>query len=230
MNAKKKSFTLLIVIFAVALLCVLWWLSLRHIQFKDVQSYTLQMQSVAQTHLLITTALLFFIQAAGMFFTLPTKAVFNMVAGALLGFFPGALVTIAGTLVGTSGLFWVSRKITPDNIFEKLPPLLKRFEQKLLTRPTLTLASLRLILALPYGAITIFAAISGIRFRPFIIGSFLGDIPVVLLYSAAGLQLADLASAKDALSPTSIAVLTVAGVGLFAGVLWPSRAKKTTRP
>ena len=211
---------------AISVLALLWLLSLRHLDFNTVQTLTFKIQSAAKTHQIITFVFLLAIQAVGMFLSLPTKAIFTMVGGALLGFIPGAIVTVLGTLLGTTGLFFTTQKIVSQDTLNKMPRLLKKFEKKLRSRPALTVAGLRMILALPYGAITIFCAVTRIPYRAFLAGSFWGDLPVVLLYSLAGLKLAELASGGEAISPTTIVVLSLAGIGLFAGSLWPQKKER----
>ncbi|MBN2716950.1 MAG: VTT domain-containing protein [Deltaproteobacteria bacterium] len=225
MRRKPKKKIILAAV-AASVLAVLWLLSMRHLDFATVQRFTRQIQSAATAHIAITFVSLMAIQALGMFFTLPTKAIFNLVGGALLGVIPGAIMTLLGTLLGTSGLFFATQKIVHPNTLDKLPSALKKFEQRLQTRPSVTVASLRMILALPYGAITIFCAVMRIPFRSFFIGSLLGDTPVVLLYAAAGLKLAELAGTNEALSVQTVVLLSLAGIGLLAGTLWPSKKSK----
>lgn len=220
----RRSPKLIAISFAsIIVIGIAWWISLRYLNFDSIKKQTLLIQTTAQNHIYVAAAGLFLIHLLGMLFTLPIKAIFNIVSGALLGVVAGTAITILGTLIGTTGLFFFSKKILRESASTRLPAKLKKFESKLKTHPTITVASLRLILALPYGAITMFSAATNIKYRPFIIGSFLGDIPIVLMYSSAGLKLADLVSAKEALSLTSVVILTLAGIGLFAGVLWPSR-------
>lgn len=221
MKLPAKNIVLLLI--AVFVLAVGWFISMKHLDFKTVQRLTLEIRSTAVSHGIISFAALLLLHTIGMFFTLPTKAILNMAGAALLGFLPGAVVTLAGTLIGTSALFFTAQKLVQGDVLEKLPPLLQRFEKRLLNHPMLTVASLRMILVLPYGAITIFCAITRIPFRGFLWGSFIGDIPVILLYSTAGLKLIELAEQRDAISIETIVILSIAGIGLFAGSLLPRK-------
>ncbi|MBN2527525.1 MAG: VTT domain-containing protein [Deltaproteobacteria bacterium] len=220
---KRKPKTIILALIATAVLATLWLLCMKHLDFKTVQQLTQQMHATASAHIIGTFLILIILHALGMLFTLPTKAIFNLVSGALLGFVPGAIVTLLGTLVGTSGLFFLTRNMIHTKNSNKFPERLKKFKQRLQNRPTLTVASLRMILALPYGAITIFCAVAKIPYRAFVTGSFLGDTPVVLLYTAAGVKLMHLANQSEAVSLETIALLSMAGMGLFAGALWPSK-------
>ncbi len=59
----------------------------------------------------------------------------------------------------------------------------------------------------------------------FILGSFIGDIPIVLLYSLAGGRLATLNSASEAISPLAIVILAATGILLIVGALGERKEK-----
>ena len=76
---------------------------------------------------------------------------------------------------------------------------------------------LRLFITIPYGPITLAASLSAMRYRDFLMGSLIGDIPVVAVYCMAGKQLMSLTKMSEAISPytfvafIAIAVLFIAG-------------------
>lgn len=220
---------LLVFLFFVVVIST-WVSSVRYMDFDTVQRWTWQIQSTAVDHAILTFFLLICAQAIGMLFTLPTKAILNMVGSALLGFTLGASLTMIGTLLGTTGLFFITRKLIQPDSMDLIPKKIKRYEQKLKHRPTLTIASLRMILALPYGSVTIFAAISQVPFRSFFVGSFLGDIPVVVIYSLAGIKLAQFAGKREAVSVESIIFISLVGIAMFAGsLLFEKKASQKTK-
>ena len=227
---KFPSKKVLKILIAITVLGLAWAVSLQHLNFETVRQMALQIRNLASAHLIVSFFILLLIHITGMFFTLPTKAIFTMVSGALLGFVPGAMATLAGTLAGTSALFFTAQKLVDSETLEKLPGLLKRFKARLLHHPMLTVASLRMILVLPYGAITIFCAITRIPYRAFLAGSVLGDIPVILLYSAAGIKLIELTQKNEAISFETVVLLSLAGIGLFAGSLFSGKRKFVLKP
>ncbi len=83
------------------------------------------------------------------------------------------------------------------------------------------MAGLRLLITLPYGPVTLAASLTQIRYRDFLIGSFMGDLPVVVLYSFAGQHLATLTRTSEAVSPWTVVILAAAGITVlfcaFAG-------------
>lgn len=159
-------------------------------------------------------------QALGMAFSLPTKALLVLVAGALLGTVAGAAATGIGVISGTTALFFGWRRLFGAVSLSRFGALASRLERGLRERPALAVAGLRLVVTIPYGPITIASAASGMRYRDFALGSILGDLPVTALYALAGSRIASLVTVGEAISPATAAVLVAAGVTLFAGAVF----------
>jgi uncharacterized membrane protein YdjX (TVP38/TMEM64 family) len=165
-------------------------------------------------------------QAIGMAFSLPTKALLALLAGALLGPLAGSAATEVGVLAGTTALFFGCRRVLKDGTLASFGSIAARLEERLRSRPVLAVAGLRLVITIPYGPITIACAAVGIDYRRFALGSLLGDLPVAALYAFAGSRLMSLASAGEAISPTTAVVLAAAGVAMFAAaVVVPMRRR-----
>jgi uncharacterized membrane protein YdjX (TVP38/TMEM64 family) len=165
-------------------------------------------------------------QALGMAFSLPTKALLALLAGALLGPLAGATATETGVLAGTTALYFGCRRLLDGSSLTRFGTLAGRLEDRLRSRPLLAIAGLRLVITIPYGPITIACAAVGIRYRQFLLGSLLGDLPVTALYAFAGGRLMALASTGEAISPATCVALAGAGVAMFAAALFgPSRPR-----
>ena len=162
----------------------------------------------------------------GMAFSMPTKALLTIMAGALLGPVVGFFTTFTGVLIGTTGLFFATRNVFRHSARKRFGHRAQKLEERLNRRPILAIAGLRLLVNLPYGPITIAAALTDLRYRNFLLGSFIGDIPIVLLYSLAGERLATLNNASEAISPLAIVILAATGILLIVGALG-ERKKKT---
>ena len=178
---------------------------------------------VAERPLPVALALLGAIVLCGVF-TIPLKGVLSLVGGALLGPLAATAIVLAGILAGTTVLFRFTRRFLKRRVEARMGALARRVEGRLARRPILAMAGLRLMIALPYGPITMAAAVSSIRYRDFLLGTLLGDLPVIVLYAVAGERLATLASATDAIPPVTAAILVGAGALLVAGALWGRRS------
>jgi len=168
---------------------------------------------------LATALLLALLLALTMALSLPAKAALNLLTGALLGPLAAGAVTLLGALAGTSVLFAVARHLLRSRAAAELGEQVARLQSRIERHPVLAIAGLRLMVTFPYAPITLAAALTRMRYRDFLMGSALGDLPVILLYSLAGARLATLRSLSDVLSPGTLLLLTLASLGLLAGAL-----------
>ncbi|NLN61864.1 MAG: VTT domain-containing protein [Myxococcales bacterium] len=210
-----------------AVLAVLAALTHRFVSLEAARDWTRALGHTAQQHALLTGAVFFGLLVLAMLFALPAKAVLNMMIAALLGFWPAVCLTLLGTLTGSSLLYAVTRRIATPS---PLPPRWHGVQRRLLRRPLITCAALRLTPVLPYGPVTIACAMAQTPYRPFLLGSALGDIPIVALYALAGTRLMALAQTRDALTPTTALVLSAAALLLLLGAIAPSKRRDTPPP
>jgi uncharacterized membrane protein YdjX (TVP38/TMEM64 family) len=224
-HGRRRSLVPLLVPLAAALAAIA--LAVRFgVDMDDVRAAAARGHALAATHpSSVAGALLAAIFVCGVF-SIPLKGLLSLVAGALLGPAAALAVVLAGILAGATVLFRFTRRFLRRRVEERMGGLARRVEARLSRRPILAVAGLRLMIALPYGPITMAAAVTSIRYRDFLIGSLLGDLPVIALYAFAGERLATLASAADAISPVTAAILIGIGALLVAGSLWGKRSLK----
>jgi uncharacterized membrane protein YdjX (TVP38/TMEM64 family) len=191
-----------------------------YFSFDYIKTTALNVQTTAAQHPIITFSALVVIHLTGMVIGVPTKGVFNIVAGALLGIVFGIVATVLGVYLGTTILFLLTRHHLRHRYEKIAGSLLKRFENRMNAHPIRTMASLRLLITLPFGPITVMSALSQIRYRHFLVGSVLGDLPVIIFYAVAGQQLANLNTSSDAISPQALAVLLSVAVLLIASTFY----------
>ncbi|MBN2801934.1 MAG: VTT domain-containing protein [Deltaproteobacteria bacterium] len=221
---KTKTQNILLILF-IALIITSWVISSHYLNFDSIKFYTLKLVKESNKQQMLTLVILFAIHAIGMIFSLPTKGIFTIVSGALLGVAAGSFVTITGVITGTTLLFYFIKMISQSRFNQYSNARAEHIKVRIKKHPIASVAALRLVLTLPYGPITIISALSQIKYIHFIAGSILGDLPVVLLYSAAGNRLASLARPQDAVSIETILILSVAGIALLSTVLF-SKDKK----
>ena len=223
---KFKPFPLLpLAIAAAAIVGTLWFLAYRYLTLEEVKQLADALLLYARGNRSIVIAAFLGAQIVGMAFSMPTKALMTIMAGALLGPLIGFFTTFTGVLIGTTALFFATRNLFGHSARERFGHRAQRLEERLRRRPILAIAGLRLIVNLPYGPITIAAALTDLRYRNFILGSFIGDIPVVLLYSLAGERLATLTSTSESISPLAIVILAATGILLLIGALGEHKEK-----
>ena len=203
-----------------------WWLAIRYFSLENIQYAAKTATAFTDEHKTWVVVGLILGNTVGMIFALPTKAVFTLLAGALLGPFIGSLITEIGVISGTTILFFVARHLFRDVFSRKLGELGSRMEARLTGRPIRALIGLRLFITLPYGPITLAAALSRMSYREFLIGTLIGDVPVVIAYSIAAHRLFMLTSLNDALSPWTVGILVAIGLFIFLTAILGKRQEK----
>lgn len=171
---------------------------------------------------------LFFGNVLGMALSLPSKAVFTLLAGALLGPLIGGVVTILGVLSGTTILFFATRHLLREAISRRLGRRALFIDQRVFARPIRSIVGLRLFIALPFGPITMAAALSSMRYRDFLVGTLIGDIPVTFAYAIAAERLFALTMVSEALSPSTAAILLIVGLFILTSSFVGRRHRPTT--
>ena len=106
------------------------------------------------------------------------RTVFTLSAGLLFGPVTGLIVAISASAVAATIAFVVVRRMGRDAVAGKLPhPAVEAVDRRLARRGWLAVGSLRLIGAVPYSIVNYCAALSSIRFWPFIVASVIGLAP-----------------------------------------------------
>ncbi|MFF8772275.1 TVP38/TMEM64 family protein [Kitasatospora sp. NPDC015120] len=133
----------------------------------------------------------------------------NAAAGLLLGVQQGLLLAVLGTTVGAAAAFGLARWLGRDALRHFLRGrVLLAMDRRLTDQGFRSILLLRLLPGLPFQAATYGAAVSGVRFPPFILATALGVIPVTAVYVAA---------AATAREPGSTGFLLSAGlIGVIA--------------
>lgn len=217
-GSRRRRMIVTSVVF-VAVVIVLSLLSLRYLTLERVKEIALYASDFSSRYPLLVALALALSQGVSMTFSLPTKALLTVLAGALLGPWFGAPVTMIGVMAGTTVLFFGVRKVFRDGSDEPRSRRFPRLQERIKRRPVLAVAGLRLVITLPYGPITIASSLAGIGYRQFAVGSIIGDAPVVVLYCMAGQRLATMATTSEAVSPMTVIILAAAGVAILAGAL-----------
>lgn len=222
----KRALTITAII---GLIGLFWWGALHYLTLADIQRIGKHAESITEAHPWMVFGVLSILQSVGMAFSLPTKAILTLLAGALLGPTTGSLATLLGVVSGTTLLFFATRHLLREIVSRRLGRRAKEIEERFSSRPIRALIGLRLFITLPFGPITMAAALSNMRFRDFIIGTMIGDVPVIVAYAVAARQLFTLTSVSEALSPWTVGILVVAGTFVFLSVFL-GRRKEATVP
>jgi uncharacterized membrane protein YdjX (TVP38/TMEM64 family) len=210
-----------------------WVVLSRFFTIDEAKTWAVNLSGYAEDHVWTVFAVLFAAHAAGMLFSLPSKGILTLLAGALLGTTLGSIVTLAGALLGTTLLFFVSRCFLRERVSRKLGTRFSTIEERLSQHPIRAMIGLRLFITLPYGPISLVAALSSMRYRDFLVGTLIGDVPVVAAYCMAGQKLMSLTRMSEAISPWTAAAFMGIAVFFIVGAVMKRkkiRSKRGTNP
>lgn len=206
---------------------VAFWVMLsRFFTLDEAKRWAVLLSTYAQTHGGIVFISLAAVQALGMFFSLPSKGIVTVLGGALIGTLGGSIATLSGVLLGTTVLFFVARTFLRDKVSHKLGTRFRAVQERLAQHPIRAMIGLRLFITLPYGPITLAAALSPMRYRDFLIGTLIGDIPVVVVYCIAGKQLMSLTKMSEAISPWTVAAFVGIAALFIVGAFFKRKQLK----
>ena len=129
---------------------------------------------------------LFFAVYAGLALIPCPKAVLTVAGGALFGLWVGTGLALAGALVGAVISFGIGRLLGRDAVDRLIRGRLARVDALLADHSLSAVLILRLVPLVPFIAINYASGLSGVRFRPYVLGSALGMVPGSLAYAALG--------------------------------------------
>ncbi|MEV6027571.1 TVP38/TMEM64 family protein [Streptomyces sp. NPDC052036] len=155
------------------------------------------------------------------------RPLLNLAAGALFGSQLGTGVALAGTVLGAALAFGLGRVLGQD----ALRPLLrgrwlKAADGQLSRHAFRTMMAARLFPGVPFWAANYCAAVSRMRWAPFLIATALGSVPNTAAYVVAGARASRPTSPAFLIAMAFIAVPTVAG----AVMAWRKRHHLRTAP
>jgi uncharacterized membrane protein YdjX (TVP38/TMEM64 family) len=226
-DSDKKKLPPWLWLLILAVLAVGFWLLVgRWVTMDDVRRLAEAGQAAVDENPLPVLGMLFAALLVTGITTLPLKAVLTVLAGALFGPIGGSAITMVAILLGTSITFQLVRRYFRERVAKSRGKLARKLEQRFADRPIRAMAGLRLMITLPYGPITLAAAVTSIKYREFLLGSFIGDLPVIVLYSMAGERLATLASTSEAISPLTVVILVAAGAVLLIATFFGGKLKE----
>jgi len=131
-------------------------------------------------------AALFFVLYAGLTLLPSPKALLTAAGGALFGLWVGAGLALAAALVGAIASFGLGRLLGRDAVDRLIRGRLARVDEMLADHGLSAVLVVRLVPLVPFTAINYASGLSGVGFRPYVLGSAVGMVPGSLAYAALG--------------------------------------------
>lgn len=145
----------------------------------------------------------------------PGITMISLLGGSIFGFFPGVIYTSVATAIGNLGGFFIARYFLHDYVYERYGDKLRIFHADFQAEGTMALFSFRLFPFIPSFIANLIMGVSSLKWWSFFWVSWIGRIPMVLVYTWSGVQIAKIRSLEDILSPGIVVAFT-----LLAALPW----------
>ncbi len=160
--------------------------------------------------------------------SLPGAAVMTLAAGALFGFWTGLVIVSFASSIGATLACAVARYLFRDWTRDKLGKWYHKINSGIEREGAFYLFTMRLIPAIPFFAINLGMALTGMRLWTFYWVSQLGMLAGTAVFVNAGNQLGQISKMGDILSPGLIISFVILGIFPLAVKKTVNLIRKTT--
>lgn len=144
--------------------------------------------------------------------SLPGAAIMTVAAGTIFGIVIGVVYVSFASTIGATLAFIISRYLFRDYIKKHFTDYIKTINKGLEKEGVFYLFTLRLVPLFPFFVINMVMGMTDFRIRTFYWVSQLGMLPGTIVYVNAGVQLGELESMADILSPELVLSFVLLGV------------------
>ncbi len=126
--------------------------------------------------------------------TLFPDSVLAIAGGLAFGLYKGYIYTAIGALIGGTISFYISRKLGRNIVKKLTKDKLDNIEVMVNTKGFSIILLLRLIPLFPFDVISYGAGLTSVKYKDFIMATFLGTIPGILVFNNIGAQALNIGS------------------------------------
>jgi uncharacterized membrane protein YdjX (TVP38/TMEM64 family) len=150
------------------------------------------------------------------------RSALSLLVAAVAGFWTGLALVVAGGLLGGLGGFLLSRWLGREAVVRAAGDRLHRIDQVFTERGFLAVLIARVMPFVPFMLVSYAAGISGVRLRPYCLGTAIGLLPGSVAYVAIGSSTALVATwlVPRPLALLVVAALVLALLGVGVGRRW----------
>lgn len=162
---------------------------------------------------------LFVLTYATLTVALVPGAILTTTGGLLFGIAAGSILAIIGATLGATAAFLIARATGRDAVDRLASGRVATVDEWVGQRGFLAVFSMRMVPLVPFNVSNYAAGVTAIRLRDFVLGTGLGIIPGVVVYTIIG------ARADDPASPLFLGAVAALVVLAIAGGLWVRRRR-----
>lgn len=196
----KKILTFLVTIFIVSVFFYLLFPQLTHFMtFENIKAshdnwVALYQQSPVK---IVSLFIAFNIMMAML--PVPGISMISFLGGALFGFIPGVIYSSVATAIGNLAGFFIARYFLQDYVYARYGDKLRLFRSSFQAEGVMALFSFRLFPFVPSFVANLIMGVSALNWWSFFLVSWVGRIPMVLVYAWSGVQVAKIQRLEDIL-------------------------------
>ncbi len=153
-------------------------------------------------------------------FTFLPVTPFTIAGGYVYGHAIGLLLAMVGTTLAAVVTFGLSRYLFRDYLRKRLSTRYAGLDSRFDSGGIFTVAAMRVIPVVPFDAVGYVAGVSSIRFREYIIGTLIGELPGAFVLPMLGSNLEDMGS------PWFLVSLVLAAALILVPEIYRRRVKK----
>jgi len=207
---EKRPKRLLWVVLGVIVVGVAAWLTFGpgpSLVWDSIQHNLESWQEIAERNPLLAVALFFVVYAVAASLPLPVLTIMSLLAGALFGRPLGIAVASVAYTAGVTVAFLTARALLQERVRRYSSKWRDRIEHGIERDGGFYLLTLRLMPSIPFFLVNVLMALTPIRTRSYVLASWIGVLPLTILYTNVGTELATIQSPADVLSWPLIASL-----------------------
>lgn len=204
MPIKKLLLVLLIAAMAA------WYLAGGGEKYLDIHMY----QDLYRTSPLATAAVFFLVYMLGTACSLPVTGVLAVSGGIVFGTLTGFVLSLFSSTLGGTLALYSSRYLLHDIVRRRFAPQLDMVNKGIANEGAFFLFGLRMIPVLPFWGLNLLMGLTAMRVWVFMLATFLGMVPVMLILSYTGNELGEIEhfSLAEVLTPGLIGALCLLAV------------------
>ena len=220
---KKTLF--LICLFGICL-ALIYWYGNPSVLFTLLKQRHLALSGIVLRHPLSSRISYCIIYIVTAILALPGAAILTIAGGSLFGMRDGIVLTACASTVGATITFLMTRTFGKQNVEKQYPTQMHALNTMLKQEGALYLLTLRLIPIIPFFLINILSGVTNIPLTHYILISFIGMMPGIILYTYAGTVFASITSLGDLMSGPILGIFLLLALIPYLVVYCIRRYKK----
>jgi uncharacterized membrane protein YdjX (TVP38/TMEM64 family) len=199
---------LVIAKFAIGKFVMVSWFG-RFITLEQIQAHSIAFKYYVGQHYVLAVLMYVAIYTLTIAIGIPGVAPLSLLGGYLFGALLGTVYGALGATIGSLIAFIVVRYVLRNWVKRKFGDQLDGFNKQMKRYGANYLLMVHYASIIPFFLINSLAAVSDINLWTFVWTTVIGFIPIALLYSFAGRELATIRSVQDILTPPIITIFVI---------------------